>query len=239
MSQFDILNVLHRDLPEPFIASLQDTLCGEYAKAYEDVAQPAGGFVTPRPNSEWDSVDLRAVRNSRRNNGLRALLRTCREHGVPFEVKSLACNGQTIVVGQIGQILIMTEPIDNLSARPEPAVYKLDLAASHFAIRQLELDLGDGWRQRIDPRNTMLVVIQHGMRIGGFNRRDTALAMMRLVVPDSAFGSWLFKANVLNGELDFALNWSNCHKAPTDRPVQIDRVAVTLKKRPGEKEIGR
>ena len=119
---------------------------------------------------------------------MRALMRACGEHGAPFQVKTLPCNGQAIVVGQVGQLLIITEPIDSLLSRPDQAAYKADLAASHFSIRQLEMDLGDGWRQRIDARNTILVVVQHGMRIGGFNRRDTALEMMRVVVPDASFG---------------------------------------------------
>lgn len=237
VSVVEVLNILQRDLPEPFVVSLQDALRGEYSKAYEDVVRPPGGFVVPRPSPDWDKIDLRTVRNARRSNGLSALMRSCREHGAPFQVKTLACNGQTIVIGQVGQLLVLLEPIDNLSSRPEHAAYKSDLAASHFAIRQLEMDLGDGWRQRIDARNTLLVVVQHGMRIGGFNRRDTALEMMRLVVPDAAFDSWLFQANVLNGELSAVLDWPSVDKARTARPIQEDRVVVTLKRTLGEKDI--
>ena len=235
VSEADILNVLQRDLPEPFLVSLQDGLRGEYSKAYDDVASPPGGFVVPRPSSEWDKVDLRVVRSARRSNGMRALMRACGEHGAPFQIKTLACNGQAIVVGQVGQLLIITEPIDSLLSRPDQAAYKADLAASHFSIRQLEMDLGDGWRQRIDARNTILVVVQHGMRIGGFNRRDTALEMMRVVVPDASFGSWLIKANVMNGELGAMLDWSTFDKTKTARPTQEDRVVVTLKKNLGER----
>ena len=237
VSAAEILNVLQRDLPEPFLVSLQDGLRGEYSKAYDDVVSPPGGFVVPRPSSEWDRIELRTVRNARRSNGMRALMRTCGEHGAPFQVKTLACNGQAIVVGQVGQLLVITEPIDNLLSRPEQAAYKADLAASHFSIRQLEMDLGDGWRQRIDARNTILVVIQHGMRIGGFSRRDTALEMMRLVVPDASFGSWLFRANVMNGELGAMLDWTTFNKAKTARPTQEDRVVVTLKKNLGEGDV--
>jgi hypothetical protein len=232
VSAVEILNVLQRDLPEPFLVSLQDGLRGEYSKAYDDVVRPPGAFVVPRPSSDWDRVDLRTVRNARRSNGMRALMRSCSEHGAPFQVKTLSCNGQAIVVGQVGQLLVVTEPIDNLLSRPEHAAYKADLAASHFAIRQLEMDLGDGWRQRIDARNTILVVIQHGMRVGGFSRRDTAL-----VVPDASFGSWLFRANVMNGELGAMLDWTNVNKAQTARPTQEDRVVVTLKKNLGERDV--
>lgn len=237
MSLVEVLSILRRDLPEPFVTCFHSALRGEYSKVYEDMVRPPGGFVVPRPSSDWDKVDLRAVRNARRGSGLRALMRACREYGAPFQVKALACNGQTIVIGQVGQLLILAEPIDNLSSRPERAAYKADLAASHFAIRQLEMDLGDGWRQRIDARNTLLVVVQHGMRIGGFNRRDTALEMMRLVVPDAAFGSWLVEANVLNGELSALLDWSGVEKVHAARPIQEDRVAVKLKRNVSVRDV--
>ncbi|MCP9480791.1 hypothetical protein NNA36_02325 [Shimia sp. CNT1-13L.2] len=239
MSESEILNTLQRDLQEPFMTSLQDALRGEYAKNYEDVVSPPGVFSITRPHSELDRIDLQTVRRARRSSGMRALMRSCTDHGTPFQVKSLACNGQQIVVGQIGQLLVVTEPIDNLSARPEHAAYKADLAASHFAIRQLEMDLGDGWRQRIDARNTILAVVQHGMRSGGFNRRDTALEMMRLVVPDASFSSWLFKANVMNGELSAMLDWSNFYSVQAASRTQEDRVVVTLKSNLGEKDVER
>ena len=239
MTDSEVLGVLQRDLHQPFLDSLKDALHGRYSKAYEDVVRPPGGFVLPRPSSEWDPIDLQAVRRFRRSNGMQALMQTCSEHGAPIQLKTLGCNGQKIVVGQMGQLLILTEPIDNLSSRPEHAAYKADLAASHFAIRQLEMDLGDGWRQRISVRNTMLVVIQHGMRAGGLNRRDTALEMMRLVVPDASFSSWLLQANVLNGELSAMLDWTKTLREQAVRPTQEDRVVVTLKRNLGEKDIER
>jgi hypothetical protein len=237
MHDTEILNLLQRDLREPFIDTMLDALRGGYAAAYDQIAKPPGGFVVQRPSMEWDPVDLQAVRDSRRDNGMRALVRSCTDHGAPYQVKTLPCNGQKIVVGQLGQLLVLAEPIDNLRARPERAAYKADLAASHFALRQLEMDLGDGWRQRIDARNTMLVVIQHGMRVGGFNRRDTSLAMMRLAVPDASFGSWLFQANVMNGELGSILGWTQVEKAGEARPKQEDRVVVSLKRGLGKRDI--
>ena len=67
-----------------------------------------------RPNAEWDPVDLQAVRDGRRDNGMKALMRSCSDHGAPYQVKTLPCNGQKIVVGQLGQLLVLAEPIDNL-----------------------------------------------------------------------------------------------------------------------------
>lgn len=237
MHDKEILSLLQRDLHEAFIETMFDALRGAYVDAYDDISQPPGGFVVQRPSAEWDPVDLQAVRDGRRDNGLKALMRSCSNHGTPYQVKTLPCNGQKIVVGQLGQLLVLAEPIDNLRARPEHAAYKADLAASHFAVRQLEMDLGDGWRQRIDARNTMLVVIQHGMRVGGFNRRDTSLAMMRLAVPDASFGSWLFQANVMNGELGSVLGWTQVEKVGEARPKQEDRVFVSLKRGLGERDI--
>lgn len=229
MHENEILNLLQRDLSETFAETFCDELRGEYSHSYEQIAVPPGGYVPHRRDGEWDALDLRAVRNRRRINGLRALQKTCIRHGAPFQVKSLPCNGQVIVIGQIGQLLILSEPIDSLGAKPERAAYKSELAASHFAIRQLEMDLGDGWRQRIDARNTMLVVLQHGMRVGAFNRRDTALEMLRLVVPDVSFQSWLFQANLMNGELAAAMEWTSIKPASGVRPTIPDNVVVKLK----------
>lgn len=237
MHDNEILNLLQRDLRESFIETMFDALRSGYATAYEDISQPPRGFAIQRPSADWDAVDVQTLRDGRRDNGMRALMRSCTDHGAPYQVKTLPCNGQKIVVGQLGQLLVLTEPIDNLRARPERAAYKADLAASHFAVRQLEMDLGDGWRQRIDARNTMLVVIQHGMKVGGFNRRDTSLSMMRLAVPDASFGSWLFQANVMNGELGSVLGWNQVEKVGEARPIQEDRVFVSLKRALGERDI--
>ena len=72
MGDNEILNVLKRDLPEPFVASLQNALLWAYANTYDDLARPPGGFIVPRPNDEWDPVDLRTARSARRGNGMRA-----------------------------------------------------------------------------------------------------------------------------------------------------------------------
>ena len=73
----EILSLLQRDLREPFIETMFDTLRGTYAAAYDDISQPPGGFVIQRPNAEWDPVDLQAVRDGRRDNGMKALMRSC------------------------------------------------------------------------------------------------------------------------------------------------------------------
>ena len=65
--------------------------------------------------------------------------------------------------------------------------------------------------------------------------RHTALEMMRVVVPDASFGSWLIRANVMNGELSAMLDWTTLDKTKTARPTQEDRVVVTLKKNLGER----
>lgn len=221
-----IANVLSRDVPEPLIGALRDRLIGIYSTTFENIARPPGGFV-PHRTSEIDRFDLAAARHLRRENGMRVLLEVCSEFKIPYQIKNLRCNGQKIVVAQMGQVLMLAEPVDFLKARPEHSKYKADLAASHFAIRQLEMDLGDGYRQRVDSRNTMLVVMQHGMRSGSFTRRDTSLAMMRLAVPDFSFDSWLWYANALNDDLALALDWRDMKSAA--RPVQEDRVTITMK----------
>lgn len=220
-----ITKILARDLSPELIETFYDELRGEYDATYERLAR-SSPFRASQPNDEA-SLYLASARNERRANGKRALASACGKLGIPFEVKSLQCNGQSLVVAQCGQVLLITEPTDYLSARPENAAYKSNLAMSHFAVRQLEFDLGDGYRQRIDSRNTMLAVLRHGMHSHSFNRRNTALSMLSLAVPDCRFETWLWKANVPNEELALYLDWLPLSK--TDKPKQEDHVAVTLK----------
>lgn len=222
-----ITKLLARDLTQDFVTAFQERLDSEYSATYEELSSVPGSILSSGV-SEMDALNLTEARRARRANGLRALGNASKDLGVPFEVKRLACNGQQVVVSQLGQVLVISEPVDHLMAKPEHAQYKMDLAASHFAIRQLELDLGDGYRQRIDARNTVLAVIQHGMHAHTFSRRDTALSMLRVAVPDVSFNSWLWKANVLNDELAFMLDWKP--EALESGPrTQEDRVTVKLK----------
>lgn len=231
LTDSQILQVMRRDFPEEFSDALQHNLVGAYARSYEDVARPPGGFV-PHRSADLDALDLVAVRRARRGCGMSALMQTAEQFGIPYQLKRLSCNGQRIAVAQLGQVLLIAEPIDSLTERPEHARYKTELAASHFAIRQIEMDFSPHeeevrYRQRIDARNTMLAVLQHGMRGGSFTRRDTALAMMNIAVPDATFSSWLWRANVLNDEMAMALDWRT--PITVKPPVQTDRVTVTVK----------
>lgn len=231
MPDNQILQVMQRDFPEDFRDALHGNLAGAYDRSFEDIARPPGAFI-PTPTPEINEMNYLAARKARRAIGMTALMQTAQQCGIPFQIKRLACNGQRIVVAQLGQILLVAEPVDHLAERPNHADYKAELAASHFAIRQLEMDFGPHpeearYRQRIDARNTMLVVVQHGMRGGDFNRRDTAFSMFNVAVPDATLGSWLWKANAMNGELDASLDWTS--PIGKSAVVQEDRVTISVK----------
>ncbi len=221
----EISQTLSRDLTPDFIETWTDELRGEYDFNYEILASPPGGFE-PRRNPVQDECDLAIAGRRRREAGKRSLIRTCERIGVPYQHFRLHCNGQFIVVAQLGQLLLIPEPIRYVQDRPLSSAYKTELASSHFSVRQLEMDLNDGYKQRIDARNTLLVVLQHGMSGDEFSRRGTALSMLRVAVPDCSFSSWIWHADALNSELEFRLDWNQAERPQT---MQIDKVNVSLR----------
>lgn len=222
----EISEILSESLNSGFVSTLLNEFQQAYNDAYEQLLEPAGGHIHRR-NFDLDQIDLGTVLRGRGDSGKRALARAFSKCGLPFETKRLSCNGLRILVGQIGRVLIISQPIRFINQKPNSADYKRDLADSHFAIRQLEMDLGDGYRQRIESRDTVLAVLQHGCHGNEFNRRETALSMFQLAVPDIDFGSWLWKANAMNDELDYRLDWKQHTAAST--PVQEDKVRVYVR----------
>jgi hypothetical protein len=219
-----ITQTLARDLSPAFIAAAEDSLRWGYDQAYGNLANPAGGFSRRSP--ELDQFHLDTILRGRRDTGKLALIRACDLTGTPYQMSRLHSNGRTFIVAQLGQLLVISEPIRFLSDRPLSADYKIKLASTHFSVRQLEMDLGDGYKQRIDARNTMLVFLQHGMSGDEFSRRGTALSMFRVAVPNCNLDSWMWFANALNDDLALRLDWVDTGR---QRNMQEDNVRVALR----------
>ncbi|SOC20641.1 hypothetical protein [Rhodobacter maris] len=222
-----VTKLLARDLPEEMFSAFANRLHHEYDAAYRRLA-PERASVDAEALTEMELLDVAAARRSRRENGKRAMLHTCRQLGIPHEVRALKSNGQIVVLAQVGELLLFPEPMDYLEEKPVAAAYKQELAASHFAERQLEFDFGDRYRRtQIDCRNTMLVVLQHGMRGERFDEKNLKLSMLRVAVPDWSFSSWTWRANAMNDELSLLMDWKPVRSS--GRFTQEDKVQPMLK----------
>jgi len=202
-----VTKLLARDLPEEIFSAFTDRLRHEYDAVYQRLV-PGHAPVDAAAIIEMEFLDVAVARRSRRENGKRAMLHVCRQLGIPHEVRALKSNGQVIVLAQVGELLLFPEPMGYLEEKPVSAAYKQDLAASHFAERQLEFDFGDQYqRTQIDCRNTMLVVLQHGMRGERLDEKNLKLSMLRVAVPNWSFNSWTWRANAMNDELSLLMDW--------------------------------
>ena len=218
-----VTKLLARDLPEELFAAFTDRLHHEYDAVYHRLVPADAASL-----GEMELLDVAAARRSRRENGKRAMLYACQQLGIPHVVRALKCNGQVIVLAQVGELLLFPEPMDYLEEKPVSAAYKQELAASHFAERQLEFDFGEPYRPtRIDYRNTMLVVLQHGMRGERLDEKNLRLSMLRVAVPNWSFDSWTWRANAMNDELSLLMDWKPVQA--NDQSTQEDKVQPMLK----------
>lgn len=222
-----VTKIFARDLNEAFFARFQSGLQYRYDAAFAQISGGPARMVRAEDDPVAD-FNLNIVRRMRRDHGKLALLEACQTFKVPYEVKTLSCNGQQVMLAQLGELLLMAEPMDHLGEKPISARYKQELAASHFASRQLEFDFGDGYRRsRIDPRNTLFTVLRHGMHGETFNRKNTTLSMLQVSVPNWGFDSWTWSANAMNDDLSYLLEWKS---AASSKPAaQEDKVKTPLK----------
>jgi hypothetical protein len=219
-----ITQTLADELPEQLIARFVNHSRALYDAEFERLDTGVG-----IPDSAaHNGLLLDIVRRSRLQNGRRSLMYAGIHCGLQVEMKKLRSNGMIVPLVHVGSLRLMAEPFDYWEQRPDAADYKVDLAASHFSRRQLEFEFGPPWTARHD-RETMLVVLQHGMLGDQFSRSGTAMSMARLVVPDCSFQSWLWKAKILNDELAYTLDWIDVSGKRQVVGVQVDNVWPTVR----------
>jgi len=127
--------IVTHDLDPEFIRSMAISLGWEYALLYEELASDSTLI--------GDGCRLEEFGKRRGRCGVKALVAAAQKHGVPFEFRSLECNGQHKLIVKAGRVILIQEPILSLSDEPKTADYKVKLADLYGFMRQLELDLGD------------------------------------------------------------------------------------------------
>jgi hypothetical protein len=219
--------ILLRDINPDFLEAFAMGLAWEYNSLYEKLAD--------------DPALLDCYRDeefSRQRSGcaVRALARAAKQHGVPYEFRRLASNGQQKILVKAGRVILILEPILTLGDQPATADYKIQLADTHGFVRQLELELGDMPNRIRDWSGCILGVLLHGPAGSKFDRQQKSLGAVMLAVPDAAYSQWVLRLDLQSVAM-FGRNLP-AEDDIQDEPEQDDNVVVTSKKRNSETEFG-
>jgi hypothetical protein len=227
MSIEQVRAIFMRDLDPDFIETAAVELGWEYNALFETISADDG--IDPAYRDEEF--------NRRRGDcAVRALVRAATRHGVPFEFRKLGSNGQAKLLVKAGRIVLIQEPVASLSAHPNVAEYKRELAEMHGFVRQLEFDLGDQPSRIRDWSGCVLGVVLHGSAGRKFDRDHKALGTIMLAAPDSAYESWVLRYD-LESLAMFGRDLEAENPFEDEIMDQDDNVVVTPKRRNTQEDI--
>ncbi|MFB9981199.1 hypothetical protein ACFSQQ_19725 [Mesorhizobium kowhaii] len=215
--------ILAHDIDPEFLQSVAVDLAWEYHLLYEDLRANRALPV---------EMKLEQFADRRGSCAVNALVRSCQKHGVPYNFRALECNGQQKLIVKIGRVVLIQEPMLELSEKPRVSDYKRDLADTHSLIRQLELNLGDQPSRILDWSGDILAVLLHGAAGSRFKREHLALGGLLLAVPDASYSMWVMRLD-LHRVAMFGLGNADITPDPTmeiNGNVQRDRVVAKLKR---------
>jgi hypothetical protein len=214
--------ILAHDIDPQFLESFSLALAWEYDRLYEDLRARA---ELPVPLKQEQFAERRG------SCAVNALLKACKKHGVPFNFRKLDCNGQHKLLVKIGRVVLIQEPMLELTEKPRAADYKRELAGTHGLIRQLELNLGDQPSRILDWSGDLLGVILHGCSGPKFSRDHCSLGGLMLAIPDSAYSMWVMRLDLQQVAMFglLATDVSADAKTQPSAGVQTDNVVATLK----------
>jgi hypothetical protein len=216
----DTAQILRHDLDPEFIKSVCISTAWEYDGCYRELAE-----------DELLSDSLRNEEFAKRRGGLavRALVKSAKKHGVPYNFRRLDCNGQDKLLIKAGRVVIIQESILTLTDRPHTADYKKELADAHGLVRQLELELADQPKRIYDWSGCILAALLHAPAGPAFTKSDRALGALMLAVPDAAYRNWTVRLDLHRVAM---FGFAPFETEPdTETPVQEDNVIVTSKNR--------
>ncbi|MCJ2125713.1 hypothetical protein [Methylobacterium sp. J-077] len=171
---------------------------------------------------------------------VRALLHACERHGVPFERLRLECNGQIKLLVRMGRIILMQEPIDAFGDPPKIADYKLALAETSCAVRQLEFDFGDGRCRSADWSGCILAVLLHKHAGSTYTSEGRRFGGLTLAIPDAAYSYWTRRFDLseiaMHGRR--GAGWLTGEPDP-EPPPQPDNAYPTIRKKNANRATGR
>lgn len=226
----DIREIVSHDLDADFIKSFSIAIAWEYSQLYESLADD------PTLTNDYRHEEFAKRRGL---CAVKALARSAKRHGIPYNFRRLPCNGQSKILVKAGRVVLIQEPMLTLDENPRASEYKMELADSHGLIRQLELDLGDQPYRIRDWSGCILVVLLHGAAGPNFTREHKALGGLMLGVPDAGYNYWTMRLDLLRVAM-FGFGEASIEPphASEERGTQTDDVYVTLKKKTSKEEEG-
>jgi len=139
---------------------------------------------------------------------------------------------------KVGRVVLIQEPILELSEKPRASDYKRVLASTYGIVRQLELNLGDQPRRILDWSGNVLAVFLHGASGRGFTRDHKRLGGLMLGVPDDEYASWVMRLD-LHQIAMFGFDQAIPESVDNVNEKQSDKVTATLKNKRLEAESER
>lgn len=211
--------ILYRDLDAEFLETVSIAVAWEYSALFDRVADDA------TMNDHYRNEEFASERG---HSAVKALVHAARKHRVPYDYWSLDCNGQRKLLVKAGRVILLQEPILTPFDGPRTADYKVELAATHSVVRQLELDLGDIPHRELDWSGCVLAVVLHGARGHSFTREHKTLGGLSLAVPDGNYEEWLLRIDLHQLAMHGLIGLD---KADAKENIQHDDVTVRLKKK--------
>jgi hypothetical protein len=219
----ELRGIVGRDLDPDFLETLSIAIAWEYSTLFDRLVDDATMDDHYR-NEEFAS--------QRGHVAVKAMVQAATQHGIPYDYWSLDCNGQRKLLVKAGRVILLQEPILTPFDAPRSADYKIELAATHSVVRQLELDLGDIPNRELDWSGCVLAVILHGARGQRFTREHKALGGLSVAVPDGTYEEWLVRVDLHQLAMH---GLAGLNEAEAKESLQHDEVTVRLKKKPAQR----
>ncbi len=220
---------LASDVDPNFFRALSVAITWAYQDLYEWI-DDAGYVDVGRKKQDFGLQRSIAVES--------AIIRVCKEHGVPFEWKRLECNGQSKLMVLCGRVILIHEAMKLGVKGPYVADYKRSLSSTYNVTRQLELDLGDIPGKVNDWSGEVLATLLHGHAGSLFTKEQRALGVLRVAVADGSYDSWVVNQDIT----EFAVEGRGASIIGTrdaDALVQPDRTKVILRQQAKRKDKDR
>jgi hypothetical protein len=225
-------HIVRNDLDPEFLETVLVRLPWEYERLFKELAH----------DSQLDEDGKIEEYNRRRGLcATEALIFACRRHRVPFEYMRLPCNGQSKLLVRMGRVIIMQETIDAFGDPLKVSDYKVQLASTSSAVKQLEFDFGDGRFRDKDWSGCILAVLLHKPAGKDFTLSHRSLGGVALGIPDSAYTHWTRRFDLLEIAMfgRKGADWLSGKEAESTPDLQDDKVFVLPKKKNMERETGK
>ncbi|WP_186395736.1 hypothetical protein [Stappia sp. TSB10GB4] len=216
---------LEHDIDPDFLASVGKNLAWEYPSLFERINKDP---AIP------EELKAEIYSKQRAYCAVKSLLFACKIHGVPYEFRTLSCNGQKKLLVKIGRIVVIQEPMLEVLEPPRTSNYKRQLVSATGFVQQIEMDFGDSYRRIIDWSGSLVAVLLHAPAGPKFTLEDRSLGAFMLGVPNESYTGWLMRLDLHRvAVFGFdAMTDGVVEPRATEAPVvQKDNVVVKVRRR--------